>query len=70
LRIDLKLSLSSGIAARHFGQAICVFDSTSLKRLLKVLLQLGHVTGICVLLKRSIIESFLKKLPLARGASL
>jgi hypothetical protein len=54
----LKLFVSNGTGARHRGQAISLFVSSSRNRLLKVLLQLGHVTGICVLLKRSIIESF------------
>ena len=57
-RIDLKLFLSRGTAARHRGQTISLFVSSSRNRLVNVLLQLGHVTGTCVLLNRSIIESF------------
>jgi hypothetical protein len=53
----LKLFVSSGTGARQRGQAISFFDSSSPNRLLNVVLQLGHVTGTCVLLKRSIIES-------------
>jgi hypothetical protein len=56
--IALKLFVSSGTGARHRGQAISLFVSSSRNRLLNVLLQLGHVTGTCVLLKRSIIDSF------------
>src|SRR5688572_2180914 len=54
--MDLKPFRSTGNGVRHRGHVISVFVSSSRNRLLTELLQLGHVTTNCVLLKRSIIE--------------
>ena len=62
--MDLKLLLSTGNGVRHRGQVISLFVSSSRNRLFTVLLQFGHVTGYCVLLNKSIIESLRGELPL------